>query len=93
MVSTHVPVDLLGVIVGLGIVISFSYWCTDFLLMQRALAARTVEAARRVPLYAGFGKLLFSFLVVLPVLIAGRTINGSGAGALDQTFFRSASSH
>jgi solute:Na+ symporter, SSS family len=83
--STHSPVDLVGVIFGLGIVVSFSYWCTDFLLLQRALAARTTEAARRVPLYAGFGKLLFSFIVVLPVVLAGRSIKASGSGALDQT--------
>jgi SSS family solute:Na+ symporter len=73
------------VIFGLGIVIGFSYWCTDFLLMQRALGARTPEAARQVPLYAGFGKLMFSFLVVLPVVLAGQSLKPSGAGALDQT--------
>jgi SSS family solute:Na+ symporter len=83
--SAHFPVDLVGVILGLGIAISFSYWCTDFLLMQRTLAARTTEAARRVPLYAGFGKLIFSFLVVLPVILAGQSIKASGSGALDQT--------
>lgn len=85
LVSAHLPVDLIGVIFGLGIVIGFSYWCTDFLLMQRALGARTPEAARQVPLYAGFGKLMFSFLVVLPVVLAGQSLKPSGAGALDQT--------
>jgi SSS family solute:Na+ symporter len=85
LASAHFPVDLVGVIFGLGIVISFSYWCTDFLLMQRALAAQTTEAARRVPLYAGFGKLVFSLLVVLPVLLAGQSIKAFGGGALDQT--------
>lgn len=85
LASSHAPIDLIGVIFGLGIVISFSYWCTDFLLMQRALAARTTEAARRVPLYAGFGKLMFSFLVVLPVVMAAQSIKPSGGGALDQT--------
>ena len=84
IVSNDAPLDLLGVVVGLGLVIGFSYWCTDFLMMQRALAARTAESARRVPLYAGFGKLMFGFLVVLPVLRAGH-IGVSAQGALDQT--------
>ena len=84
VVSNDAPVDLLGVVAGLGLVIGFSYWCTDFLMMQRALAARTAESARRVPLYAGFGKLMFGFLVVLPVLRAGH-VGAAGQGALDRT--------
>lgn len=83
--STKLPIDLVGVVIGLGVVIAFSYWCTDFLLMQRALTARSTEAARRVPIYAGFGKLLFSFLVVMPVLFAGQSLPSSGKGVLDQT--------
>lgn len=85
LLSVKRPVDLVGVVIGLGVVIGFSYWCTDFLLMQRALTARTTEAARQVPLYAGFGKLLFSFLVVMPVLLAGQSFSPFGKGALDQT--------
>ena len=85
LLSAKSPVDMVGVVLGLGVVIGFSYWCTDFLLMQRALTARSDEAARQVPLYAGFGKLLFSFLVVMPVLLAGQSLPSSGAGALDQT--------
>ncbi|WP_348269158.1 hypothetical protein P8936_08530 [Edaphobacter paludis] len=85
LLSAKVPVDLVGVVIGLGVVIGFSYWCTDFLLMQRALTARSTEAARRVPLYAGFGKLLFSFLVVMPILLVGHSLPSSGKGTLDQT--------
>src|SRR5215469_12031842 len=70
LVSSHVPVDILGVVIGLGLIIGFSYWCTDFVLMQRALTAHSAISARKVPLYAGFGKLLFSFLVVMPVVLA-----------------------
>ncbi len=65
-VSPMAPLDRMGVALGLGFVISFSYWCTDFVMIQRALTARTVEAARRVPLLAGFGKLGIALLVVLP---------------------------
>ncbi|HEV2576321.1 MAG TPA: sodium/solute symporter [Acidobacteriaceae bacterium] len=74
VVSHMAPMDALGIIVGLGFVLSFGYWCTDFVLMQRAFAARTDDAARQVPLWAGFGKLGFSMLVVVPGLAAHRLL-------------------
>lgn len=55
---------------GLGFVMSFGYWCTDFLLIQRALAARTLADARRTPLVAAVPKCLFPALVTLPGLCA-----------------------
>lgn len=70
--------DKLGVVLGLGFVLSFGYWCTDFVLMQRAFTARTEADARQVPLWAGFGKLFFSGLVVLPGLAAHRLLSGLG---------------
>lgn len=79
LVSHNSPLDMLGVGLGLGFVLSFGYWCTDFVLMQRAFAARTETAARQVPLLAGFGKLGFSLLVVLPGLAASRLIPGLGS--------------
>jgi SSS family solute:Na+ symporter len=45
-------VDVLGVSMGLGFVLSFGYWCTDFLVVQRAMAADSLAAARRTPLIA-----------------------------------------
>jgi SSS family solute:Na+ symporter len=56
--------------VGLGFVLSFGYWCTDFLVVQRAMAADSMGAARRTPLVAAFPKMLFPFLVILPGMIA-----------------------
>lgn len=83
------PFDGIGVVFGLGFVLSFGYWCTDFVLMQRAFSARTEEAAREVPLWAGFGKLFFSLLVVLPGLAAERLFPTLGAsGRLDQALPR-----
>jgi SSS family solute:Na+ symporter len=73
-VSRAAPLDVFGVVVGLGFVLSFGYWCTDFVLMQRAFTARTEKAAMQVPLWAGFGKLLFSMIVVLPGLAAYRLL-------------------
>ena len=55
---------------GLGFVLSFGYWCTDFLVIQRAMAANSMASARRVPLIASVPKMLFPFLVILPGLIA-----------------------
>jgi SSS family solute:Na+ symporter len=55
---------------GLGFVLSFGYWCTDFLVVQRAMAADSMNAARRTPLIAAVPKMLFPFLVILPGLIA-----------------------
>src|SRR5436190_11983996 len=63
-------VDAFGVAMGLGFVLSFGYWCTDFLVVQRAMAADSMTAARRTPLIAAFPKMLFPLLVVMPGLIA-----------------------
>lgn len=76
--SRAAPLDRIGIVFGLGFVLSFGYWCTDFVLMQRAFTARTESDARQVPLWAGFGKILFSFVVVLPGLAAYRLIPGLG---------------
>jgi SSS family solute:Na+ symporter len=63
-------VDAFGLAMGLGFVLSFGYWCTDFLVVQRAMAAHSMTAARRVPLIGAFPKMVFPFLVVMPGLIA-----------------------
>jgi SSS family solute:Na+ symporter len=78
LASRAAPLDVLGTVIGLGFVLSFGYWCTDFVLMQRAFTARTDDDARKVPLLAGFGKLGFSLLVVLPGLAASRLLPGLG---------------
>lgn len=78
LASTRAPMDVAGVVAGLGFVLSFSYWGTDFVLMQRTLASRSLQEARQVPLWAGFGKLAFSMIVVLPGLAASRVIPGLG---------------
>src|SRR5579872_2989879 len=65
-----IGVEWFGMVMGLGFVLSFGYWCTDFLVVQRALAAKTMTAARRTPLIAAIPKMLFPFLVILPGMIA-----------------------
>jgi len=63
-------VEWFGLVMGLGFVLSFGYWCTDFLVVQRAMAADSMRAARRTPLIAALPKMVFPFLVILPGLIA-----------------------
>jgi solute:Na+ symporter, SSS family len=68
--QTPLGVEWFGLVMGLGFVLSFGYWCTDFLVVQRAMAARSISAAQRTPLIAAFPKMLFPFLVILPGMIA-----------------------
>lgn len=63
-------VDWLGVVLGLGFVLSFGYWTTDFLVVQRALASEDLSAARRTPIVASFPKMLVPIIVVIPGLLA-----------------------
>ena len=63
-------VDWFAVVFGLGFVLSFGYWCTNFLVVQRAMAARNMTAARNTPLIATVPKMLFPLLVILPGMIA-----------------------
>jgi SSS family solute:Na+ symporter len=63
-------VDWFAVVFGLGFVLSFGYWCTNFLVVQRAMAARNMGAARRTPLIAAVPKMFFPALVILPGMIA-----------------------
>jgi SSS family solute:Na+ symporter len=66
---------------GLGFVLSFGYWCTDFLVVQRAMAADSMIAARRTPLIAAVPKMFFPFLVILPGMIA-LALTGAAGGII-----------
>ena len=63
-------VDWFGVVMGLGFVLSFGYWTTDFLVVQRALASKNLNAARMTPIIAAFPKMLVPIIVVIPGLVA-----------------------
>jgi SSS family solute:Na+ symporter len=63
-------VEWFGLAMGLGFVLSFGYWTTDFLVVQRAMAAESMSAARRTPIIAAFPKMVFPALVILPGMIA-----------------------
>ncbi len=71
-------VEWFGMAMGLGFVLSFGYWCTDFLVVQRAMAADSMTAARRTPLLAAIPKMLFPALVIVPGMIAIALHSSSG---------------
>ena len=75
-------VEWFGIVMGLGFVLSFGYWCTDFLVVQRAMAADSMNAARRTPLIAAWPKVLFPFLVIVPGIVAlGLTLHPNPGAA------------
>lgn len=73
-------IEWFGMVMGLGFVLSFGYWCTDFLVVQRAMAAESMSAARRTPLIAAVPKMMFPALVILPGIIAVALHYTAGSG-------------
>ncbi len=69
-----------GIVLGLGFVLSFGYWTTDFLVVQRAFSAKDLRAARMTPVIASFFKMALPFIVVLGGLIALVLSNDPGSG-------------
>ncbi|GHJ51934.1 sodium:solute symporter [Nonomuraea sp. TT08I-71] len=76
----------LGIVFGLGFVLSFGYWTTNFAEVQRALSARNMSAARRTPIIAAYPKLLIPVVTVIPGLIALITVKGLGAESGDMVY-------
>ena len=67
--SNPMGVHWTGIVLGLGFVISFGYWTTDFLVVQRVLAAHNLRAARMAPIIASYFKMAVPFIVILPGLL------------------------
>ncbi|HFE52564.1 MAG TPA: Na+/galactose cotransporter [Bacteroidetes bacterium] len=63
-------VTWMGIVLGLGFVLSFGYWTTDFLVVQRAFSANNLRSARMTPVIASFFKMALPFIVVMGGLIA-----------------------
>ena len=68
-----------GVVFGLGFVLSFGYWTTNFAEVQRALSAKNMSASRRTPLIGAYPKIFLPAIIILPGLIAVLTVHGLGA--------------
>jgi SSS family solute:Na+ symporter len=94
--SNPMGLNFMALIFGLGFVMSFGYWCTDFLVVQRAMIAKNMNAAQRTPIVAALPKMLMPLIVVLPGVIAiammtpalqskGYSIPVNESGGLDYT--------
>lgn len=73
----------LTIVLGLGFVMSFGYWTTNFAEVQRALSAKNLSAAKRTPLIAAFPKILIPMVVIVPgfiALVMEPTIGQAGSG-------------
>ncbi|WP_329066628.1 sodium:solute symporter family protein [Amycolatopsis sp. NBC_01480] len=66
--------SVLGIVFGLGFVLSFGYWTTNFVEVQRAMASKSMSAARRTPIIGAFPKMLVPFIVIIPGMIAAVTV-------------------
>ncbi|MCL1908525.1 MAG: sodium:solute symporter family protein [Holophagaceae bacterium] len=83
--SNPMGVEWFGMAMGLGFVLSFGYWCTDFLVVQRAMVAKDENSARLVPLIASVPKMIFPILVILPGMVAiALTATGGGFSIPDK---------
>ncbi|MFF9087279.1 sodium:solute symporter family protein [Streptomyces sp. NPDC014991] len=71
----------LTIVLGLGFVLSFGYWTTNFAEVQRALSAKNLSAGQRTPLIAAYPKIFIVFLVMIPGLVAAALIPNFGTAA------------
>jgi solute:Na+ symporter, SSS family len=74
--------NFIGIVLGLGFVLSFGYWTTNFAEVQRALSAKDLSAGRRTPLIAAYPKLLIPAITVIPGLVALVSVKDFGKGKL-----------
>src|SRR5437764_9596718 len=85
-VTNPLASDWVGVVFGLGFVLSFGYWTTNFAEVQRALSARNMSAARRTPLIGAYPKIFLPAIIILPGLIAVLTVHGLGGASLSTQY-------
>jgi SSS family solute:Na+ symporter len=75
-------VDWIAMFTGLGFVLAFGYWCTNFLVVQRAMAANSMSGARRTPLIGAIPKMFLPILVILPGMIAMALMSSPDKGLI-----------
>ena len=63
--------SVIGIVFGLGFVLSFGYWTTNFVEVQRAMASDSISAAQKTPIIGTFVKMFVPFLVIIPGMVAG----------------------
>jgi len=76
--STGAFGNWIAIVFGLGFVLSFGYWTTNFAEVQRALSAKNMNAARLTPIIGAFPKMLIPFVIIVPGLIASQIVRGLG---------------
>jgi SSS family solute:Na+ symporter len=67
--------SVIGIVFGLGFVLSFGYWTTNFVEVQRAMATKSLSAARSAPIIGSFPKMFIPFIVIIPGMIAAVLVN------------------
>ncbi|GAB3876513.1 sodium:solute symporter family protein [Terrabacter terrigena] len=70
--------SIVGIVFGLGFVLSFGYWTTNFVEVQRAMASNSISAARKTPIIGSFPKMFVPFIVILPGMIAAVLVKEIG---------------
>jgi solute:Na+ symporter, SSS family len=77
------PIDAhwIAIVFGLGFVLSFGYWTTNFAEVQRALSAKNLSAARYTPLIGAYPHIFIPALTIIPGLVALVSVKGWGAAA------------
>jgi solute:Na+ symporter, SSS family len=85
-VTNPIDANWLGIVLGLGFVLSFGYWTTNFAEVQRALSAKSMSAARRTPLIGAYPKIFIPALTIIPGLVALVTVKGLGGKGVDQQY-------
>jgi len=78
--DNEMKVTWLGIAMGLGFVLSFGYWTTDFLVVQRAFSSKDLRSARMTPITASFFKMALPFIVVVAGLVAYRLSSDPSKG-------------
>jgi len=84
--------SVVGIVFGLGFVLSFGYWTTNFVEVQRAMASDSISSARKTPVIGAFPKMFVPFITIVPGMIAavlvteiaktkaGDTVSGGASG-------------
>jgi solute:Na+ symporter, SSS family len=78
-VTNPINANWIGIVMGLGFVLSFAYWTTNFAEVQRALSAKSMSAARRTPLIGAYPKIFIPALTIIPGLVALVTVPKLGS--------------
>jgi solute:Na+ symporter, SSS family len=82
-VTNPIDANWIAIVFGLGFVLSFGYWTTNFAEVQRALSAKNLSAARRTPLIGAYPKILIPALTIIPGLVALVSVKGLGGSNQD----------